>query len=102
MKKKIRSIIDISWWRSLKDRFGDFLLGAAISWVMPPYTLRKNKEFEQLFALTASMRLLGLPLLPPAYGLKLLPYWITNILYWRRMTMFSRALEGADLKHLGH
>jgi len=91
-----------SWWGSLKERFEDFLLGTAISWVMVPYTLRKNKELEQLFALITTARLLGLPIIPPVYELKLLPYLTPSLLNWRRMTMFSRVLEGADLKHIGH
>lgn len=86
----------------MKERFEDFLLGTAISWVMVPYTLRKNKELEQLFALITTARLLGLPIIPPVYELKLLPYLTPSLLNWRRMTMFSRVLEGADLKHIGH
>jgi hypothetical protein len=91
-----------SWWGSLKDRFEDFLLGTALSWVMVPYTIRKGKELERLFALIASARLHGLPILPPVYELKLLPYLTPSLLNWRRMSAFYRVLEGADLKHIGH
>jgi len=98
----MKPAVKISWWRNCKDRVEDFLLGTALSWVMVPYTLRKNKEFERIFALITSTQFLGLPLLPPGYALKLLPYLTPNLLNWRRMTSFHRVLEGADLKHIGH
>ncbi|MGD2026568.1 MAG: hypothetical protein PVI99_02025 [Anaerolineales bacterium] len=91
-----------SWWRFLREKLDDFLLGTALSWVMAPYAIRKGAELERIFALTASARLMGLPVLPPVYELKLLPYLTPSLLNWRRISAFSGALEHADLKHLGH
>lgn len=79
-----------------------FLIGAAMSWVFVPHVIQRRKELERIFALLTSARLLGLPLMPPEYDLRLLPYLLPNLLYWRRMTPFQRELEGADLRHLGH
>lgn len=89
-------------WRLWKLHVDDFFFGAAMSWVMMPHTLRQRQELERIFALESGSRLLGLPLLPGVYRLKLLPYLVPNLLYWRRLTIFDRELEGADLKHLGH
>lgn len=91
-----------SCWGYWKERFRDFLLGTALSWVMAPYTQRKSQELEHMFALLSSARLRGMPILPSAYELRLLPYLVPSLLNWRRMTAFSHAIEGADLKHIGH
>lgn len=77
-------------------------MGTALSWVMAPYSIRKGKELEHMFALIASARLVGLPLIPPVYELKLLPYLTPLLLNWRRISAFHQVLEHADLKHLGH
>jgi hypothetical protein len=90
------------WLKYIKLNLDAFLLGAALSWVMVPHTIQQRKELESIFALEIGSRLLGLPLLPGMYSLKILPYLVPNLLYWKRMTGFDRALEGADLKHLGH
>jgi hypothetical protein len=79
-----------------------FFLGAAMSWVMVPHTMQQRTELERIFALEFSASLLGLPLMPPAYALRLLPYFLPSLLYWRRMTAFDRVMEGADLRHIGH
>lgn len=89
-------------WRFLKQQVKAFFFGAAMSWVMAPHTLRMRKELERIFALESGARFLGLPLLPGVYSLRMLPYLVPNLLYWKRMTGFDRELEGADLKHLGH
>ncbi len=91
-----------SYWKRLKMHVYAFFFGAAMSWVMVPHTMQQRKELERIFAVTTSARLHGLPLLPSLYTLRLLPYLVPNLLYWRRMTGFDRAIEGADLKHLGH
>lgn len=91
-----------SRWRRWQKRLDAFLFGAAMSWILPPYQIHRRAEMERIFALMTSARLMGLPLMPPLYGLRLLPYLTPDLLYWRRMTVFHRELEGADLKHLGH
>lgn len=80
----------------------DFLAGAALSWIAPPYVIRRRTEMERVFALMLNAELLGLPLLPPHYLLRFLPYEIPILLSWRRMTSFDRELQWADLRHLGH
>ncbi len=93
-------------WRNRLTRFrqivDEFLVGASLSWTLVPHRIQQRAEMERIFALMLSTQLLGMPLLPPPYTLRLLPYLMPNLLYWRRMTAFDRALEGADLRHLGH
>lgn len=90
------------WLRERKRILDAFLFGAAMSWVMPPYMNLRRGEMERLFVLTTSSRLMGVPVLPQIYSLKLLPHLVPVLLSWRRSTIFDHAMEGADLKHLGH
>lgn len=90
------------WLRRAGDFIYDFLIGATLSWVLAPFQIRKRREMEQIISLLFSAQMMGMPLLPPSARLRLLPYLLPSLMYWRRMTVFDRAIEGADLRHLGH
>ncbi|OGO69784.1 MAG: hypothetical protein A2Z37_07705 [Chloroflexi bacterium RBG_19FT_COMBO_62_14] len=94
------------FWRRLLSRCNrivhDFVSGTALSWTAPPYLIRRRSEMERVFALMLNAELLGLPLLPPHYIIKFLPYEIPILLSWRRMTSFDRESQWADMRHLGH
>ena len=90
------------WWRRWKTRLDEIIFGAAMSWLAAPHIIQKHLELERIFALKIGAILLGLPVLPSVYSLRLLPYLMPNLLYWKRMTIFDRELEGADLKHIGY
>lgn len=83
-------------------RINQFLLGASLTWTLVPYRIRLRAETETMLGLILNAQLVGVPLMPPAGMLRLLPHFVPNILYWRRMSIFDAALEGADLRHLGH
>ncbi len=93
-------------WHELLTRFSDvlhdFFAGAALSWISPPYVIKRHAEMERMFALMLSAELLGVPLLPPPYIVRFLPYEVPILLSWRRRTSFDRELQWADLRHLGH
>lgn len=88
--------------RGWRRTVNQFLLGAALSWTLVPYQIRYRHEMEHIFALLLNAQSLGLPMLPPRFRLRLLPYFMPSLLSWRRMTIFDHALEGADLRHIGH
>ena len=79
-----------------------FVFGAAMSWVAVPYLLRRRQERERLFAMLVSARMMGVPCMPASHELRLLPYLVPSLLYWKRLTLFSGELEGVDLRHIGH
>jgi hypothetical protein len=93
-------------WRDLLKRWrrtaNQFLLGAALTWTLVPYQIQYRHEMEHIFGLILNSQAVGLPMLPPRSRLRLLPYFVPNLLYWKRMTIFDQALEGADLRHIGH
>lgn len=80
-----------------------FLYGTAMSWVMAPHTLKRRKDLEQIFMLVTAGELMGFSLSPPLTGLRLLPFVVPQILYWRRrLLLWDDQLESADLRHIGH
>ena len=81
----------------------EFLFGAAMSWVMVPYSQKQHKALERIFMLMTVGDLMGLPLAPPFSSLPLLPYMVPRILsWWRSLAFRSDVLEGVDLRHIGH
>lgn len=87
----------------LRVRVTEFMFGAAMSWVMVPYQFKRRAELERLFMLMTVSELMGVPLSPPPNGLRLLPFLVPQILYWRRRrALWDEEMELVDLKHLGH
>lgn len=79
------------------------MFGAAMSWVMPPHTLKRQAEQERIFILMTAGDLMGISLSPPPNGLRLLPFLVPQIMYWRRrLALWDEELEEVNLKHLGH
>lgn len=70
---------------------GDMLYGATIYEMVRD--LRKERaQVERLFVLLVFGDLLGVPVLPPYYTLRLLPYVMPNIATWRRSMLRERDL----------
>ena len=96
------SAVQGSRFQHVRELIYDFLIGATLSWVLVPFQIRKRREMERIISLMFSTELMGMPLLPPSAHLRLLPFLMPSLMYWRRMTVFDRAIEGADLRHIGH
>jgi hypothetical protein len=59
---------------------------------------RKRGEMERLFALIVFGDLVGLPVLPPYYTLRLLPYVVPMTSRWKRSLLRER--DWTDLQEL--
>ncbi|UCC65852.1 MAG: hypothetical protein JSV36_22045 [Anaerolineae bacterium] len=58
---------------------------------------QQRARIEHLFVLTGFGDLLGVPVLPPYYALRLLPYIVPSIETWKRSMLRERGLtELAD------
>ncbi len=57
---------------------------------MARYALRTRGSMEHLFILISFGDLLGVPILPPYYSLRLLPYIVPDINNWRRRMLRER------------
>jgi hypothetical protein len=68
---------------------GEFIYGmTTYGWVRD--LRRERGEVEQLFALITFGDLVGLPILPPYYTLRLLPYIVPTINCWKRSLLRER------------
>lgn len=94
-------------WRELliylRARVAEFMFGAAMTWVILPHSLKRRAELERIFMLMTTGDLMGTPLSPPLDVLRLLPFMVPQILYWRRrLALWDDELEELDLRHPGH
>ena len=57
---------------------------------MTRYAVRTRSSMEHLFILITMGDLLGIPILPPYYSLRLLPYVTPQIASWKRRMLRER------------
>jgi hypothetical protein len=62
---------------------------------MTRFALKTRGSMEQLFILITMGDLLGVPILPPYYSLRLLPYVVPQIATWKRRMLRERDLTDA-------
>lgn len=68
---------------------GDFIYGATVfDWVRD--IQRERGQVERLFVLITFGDILGIPILPPYYTLRLLPYVVPAIEQWKRSLLRER------------
>jgi len=96
-------------WEDIRNRLrrakrvaGEILYGMTIfDWVRG--MRRERGEVERLFVLITFGDIVGLPILPPYYTLRLLPYIVPTINRWKRSLLRERdwtdlveLIEGVD------
>jgi hypothetical protein len=74
--------------------FKEFLYGMA-GHDMTRFALKTRGSMEHLFILITMGDLLGIPILPPYYSLRLLPYVVPQISTWKRRMLRERDLTDA-------
>src|SRR5436190_22271394 len=62
---------------------------------MTRHALRTRPSMEHLFILTTMGVMLGVPILPPYYSLRLLPYAVPQIATWKRRMLREKDLTDA-------
>jgi hypothetical protein len=75
----------VSWrdrFRTVARTFSDILYGAAL-YDMVRDLYKERAQLEHLFVLVVFGDMLGVPILPPYYTLRLLPYVVPLINGWR-------------------
>ena len=72
----------------------DFTYGMATHG-MARHALKTRSSMEHLFILITMGDLLGIPILPPYYSLRLLPYVVPQISTWKRRMLRERDLTDA-------
>jgi hypothetical protein len=62
---------------------------------MSRYAIRTRASMEHLFILITMGDLIGIPILPPYYSLRLLPYVVPNIATWKRRMLREKDISDA-------
>ncbi len=84
------------WWLDLSQWLQGFMYG--LTFYEMELEMRKQRaDLEHLFVLISFGDLLGVPILPPYYSMRLLPFVVPLIGNWRR-----RLLREKDLTDLIH
>jgi hypothetical protein len=78
----------------VKTAFSDYIYGMA-SHEMTRHALKTRGSMEHLFILITMGDLLGVPILPPYYSLRLLPYVVPQIATWKRRMLREKDLTDA-------
>ncbi len=88
----------MTWWSTLQDQvhraaktLGEILYGATIYEMVRELQKRRGR-LEHLFILIVFGDLLGVPILPPYYTLRLLPYVVPHLGTWKRSILRERDL----------
>ena len=84
------------WRRALRE----FLYGMT-GYEFVQQALEMRASMERLFMLGVFGDMLGVPILPPYYGLRLLPWVVPEIETWKRQVLREREL-GSDHEHHLH
>lgn len=83
-----------SLFERIKNSVNDFIYGMAAH-DMTRQALKTRGSMEHLFILITMGDLLGVPILPPYYSLRLLPYVVPQIATWKRSMLRERDLADA-------
>lgn len=83
-----------SFFQKLKGNVSDFIYGMA-SHEATRQALKTRGSMEHLFILITMGDLLGVPILPPYYSLRLLPYVVPQISTWKRRMLREKDLVDA-------
>ena len=78
----------------LKAKFKDYIYGMAAH-EMTRQALKTRGSMEHLFILITMGDLLGIPILPPYYSLRLLPYVVPQIATWKRRMLREKDVADA-------
>ena len=80
--------------RRLLAGFREIMYGMA-SHDMTRNAMRTRASMEHLFILVTMGDLLGVPILPPYYSLRLLPYVVPQVATWKRRMLREKDLTDA-------
>ncbi len=82
------------FFQRVKKHMLDFIYGMATH-EMARHALKTRGSMEHLFILITMGDMLGVPILPPYYSLRLLPYVVPQISTWKRRMLREKDLTDA-------
>lgn len=84
--------------RNVLKKLGQSILGFMYGMAahdMTRFAMKTRGSMEHLFILITMGDMLGVPILPPYYSLRLLPYVVPQISTWKRRMLRERDLTDA-------
>ena len=91
--------IQKSWWQEHWRIVREFLYGM-IGMEVAEHALEMRASLESLFMLAVVGDMIGVPVLPPYYSLRLLPFLIPNISVWKRRVLREKEFSDEHDYHL--
>ncbi|MGE5319352.1 MAG: hypothetical protein ACM3KD_04155 [Hyphomicrobiaceae bacterium] len=82
-------------WQKVREFFYGFY-----AYEFERQALEMRAEVESAFMLVTFGDMLGVPVLPPLYSLRLLPYVVPEVSQWKRRVMRERELSDKEEFHL--
>ncbi len=82
-----------------KQKVREFLYGM-MGYEFAHHALEMRASMENLFLLAIAGDMIGIPILPPYYSLRLLPYVVPNIETWKRRILREREFTDEHDYHL--
>ncbi|MEJ2599236.1 MAG: hypothetical protein P8Z00_12945 [Anaerolineales bacterium] len=86
-------------WSALLSAIREFMFGM-IGMEMASHALEMRASLESLFMLATVGDMIGIPVIPPYYSLRLLPYVVPNIASWKRRVLRPREFTDEHDYHL--
>jgi hypothetical protein len=77
----------------------EFMFGM-VGWDLAQHALEMRASLESLFMLVTVGDMLGVPVLPPFYSLRLLPYIVPSVSTWKRRVLREREFTDEHDYHL--
>ena len=75
--------------KTLLEKIREFLYGM-IGYEFEEHAVQMRSTMESLFMAITFGDMLGLPIVPPYYGLRLLPFIVPSVATWKRRVMRER------------
>lgn len=85
--------------RGLRGAIAEFIYGVT-SYEFVRHAVEERAALERVFLLCLFGDMLGLPILPPYYSLRLLPYVVPQIETWKRVMVREREFGESHEHHL--
>lgn len=80
----------------IKKAMSDFIYGMSAH-SMATYSLKQRMHMEHLFMLITIGDIVGIPILPPYYSLRLLPHVVPHVKTWKMTMLRERDLTDTVL-----
>jgi hypothetical protein len=86
-------------WKERLKGIREFMFGM-VGMEMAGHAMEMRASLESLFMLATVGDMIGVPIIPPYYSLRLLPYVVPNIASWKRRVLRAREFTDEHDYHL--